>query len=234
MSHDLRAPLRSIDGFSQALLEDYQDKLDAPGVSYLQRVRAAAQRMGELIDDMLILSRVSRAEVRRAGVDLHALSQSVITELRNAEPTRKVEMVIETGLNAQGEPALLRVMLENLWSNAWKFTAKTQDARIEFGRNGDVYFLRDNGAGFDVAYVDKLFGAFQRLHGSGEFTGTSIGLATVQRIVRRHGGQVRAEGRVGQGATFYFTLPNNFNEHQGKQQSEEMGNGEQIYSAGGG
>lgn len=229
VSHDLRAPLRSIDGFSQALLEDYQAKLDAQGVSYLQRVRAATQHMGELIDDILMLSRVSRAEIRRATVDLHALSLSVITELRNAEPCRNVEILIEPGLSAQGDPALLRVMLQNLWSNAWKFTAKIKEARIEFGRDGDAYFLRDNGAGFDMAYVEKLFGAFQRLHTPNEFAGTGIGLATVQRIVHRHGGHIRAEGRVGQGATFYFTLSKN----QEKRQSEEMANDNQIYSASG-
>lgn len=231
VSHDLRAPLRAIDGFSQALLEDYHDKLDPPGVSYLQRVRAATQRMGELIDDMLTLSRVSRAELRRTDVDLHALSQSVVKELCATEPRRKVEIVIEPGLSAHGDPALLRVMLENLWSNAWKFTAKTKGACIEFGRNANGYFLRDNGAGFDMAYVDKLFGAFQRLHTPDEFAGTGIGLATVQRIVHRHGGQVRAEGRVGQGATFYFTLSDSDN--QQKQQSEENGNAKQIYSSGG-
>lgn len=231
VSHDLRAPLRSIDGFSQALLEDFQDKLDAPGVGYLQRVRAATQRMGELIDDLLMLSRVSRTEIRKTCVDLDALSQSVVAELRDAEPHRKVDIVIESGLSAQGDPALLRVMLENLWGNAWKFTAKTKDARIEFGRNTDGFFLRDNGAGFDMAYVDKLFGAFQRLHTSSEFAGTGIGLATVQRIVHRHGGQIRAEGSVDQGATFHFTLSNS--NGQQKQQSEEMENGKQVYSAGG-
>lgn len=231
VSHDLRAPLRSIDGFSQALLEDCRDKLDAQGVGYLRRVREATQRMGELIDDILMLSRVSRAEIRKTCVDLHALSQSVVMELRDAEPHRKVDIVIESGLSAQGDAALLRVMLENLWSNAWKFTAKTKDARIEFGRNTEGFFLRDNGAGFDMAYVDKLFGAFQRLHTPSEFAGTGIGLATVQRIVHRHGGQVRAEGCVGQGATFHFTLPNRDNQQE--QQSEEMQNGKQVYSAGG-
>ena len=232
VSHDLRAPLRAIDGFSLALLEDCQDKLDASGVSYLQRVRAATQRMGELIDDILMLSRVSRAEIRRTGVDLHTLSQSIVTELRDAEPHRKVEIEIESGLSAQGDPALLRVMLENLWSNAWKFTAKTKDARIEFGRNGDGYVLRDNGAGFDMTYVDKLFRAFQRLHSPSEFAGTGIGLATVQRIVHRHGGLIRAEGRLGQGATFYFSLSNSENQQQ-KQQPEDMENGKQVYSTGG-
>lgn len=232
VSHDLRAPLRAIDGFSQALLEDYQGKLDAAGVSYLHRVRAATQRMGELIDDMLTLSRVSRAELRKAQVDLHALSQSIVGELCATEPHRKVEIVIEQELHAYGDPALIRVMLENLWSNAWKFTAKTKEARIEFGRGAEGYYLRDNGAGFDMAYVDKLFRAFQRLHASNEFAGTGIGLATVQRIVHRHGGQVRAEGRIDHGATFYFTLSGG--ENQQKQQSEETRNGnQQIYSAGG-
>lgn len=208
VSHDLRAPLRSIDGFSLALLEDYQEKLDARGMNYLQRVRAATQRMGELIDDLLMLSRVSRIEIRKSVVDLHALSLSVIAELRNTDPHRNVEIIVEPGLSAHGDPSLLRVMLENLWSNAWKFTAKTIKARIEFGRDADGFFLRDNGAGFDMTYVDKLFGAFQRLHSPDEFAGTGIGLATVQRIVHRHGGQIRAEGWVGRGATFYFTLPN--------------------------
>ena len=233
VSHDLRAPLRSIDGFSQALLEDYKDKLDAQAVDYLQRVRTATQRMGQLIDDMLMLSRVSRGEMRNTIIDLSAMAQSIAADLCAAEPSRKVEIVIQGGLNAQGDAALLKVMLENLWNNAWKFTAKTRDARIEFAKktendNEIVFFLRDNGAGFDMDYVDKLFGAFQRLHTDSEFAGTGIGLATVQRVVRRHGGQVRAEGRVGQGATFYFTLPNKF--HQQKQQSEEIGNAKQIYS----
>lgn len=229
VSHDLRAPLRSIDGFSMALLEDYRDKLDAQGINYLQRVRAATQRMGELIDDILLLSRVSRTEIRKTDVDLSALSHSIITELRSTEPHRKVEIDIEAGLHVQGDPALLRVMLENLWSNAWKFTAKTKQAHIKFSRKGDSYYLRDNGAGFDMAYVDKLFGAFQRLHTPDEFPGTGIGLATVQRILHRHGGYIRAEGQVGFGATFYFTLSNS--ETQQKQKFEEIENGKQIHSA---
>ena len=209
VSHDLRAPLRAIDGFSLALLEDCQDKLDASGVSYLQRVRAATQRMGELIDDILMLSRVSRAEIRKTGVDLHTLSQSIVTELRDAEPHRKVEIEIESGLSAQGDPALLRVMLENLWSNAWKFTAKCEQARIEVGhaQETDAYFVRDNGVGYDPTYAGKLFGAFQRLHDASEFPGTGIGLATVARIVHRHGGRVWGESQINQGATFFFTLP---------------------------
>jgi signal transduction histidine kinase len=210
VSHDLRAPLRGIDGFSQALLEDYGDRLDAQGKSYLQRVRAASQRMAELIDDMLSLSRVSRGEMKSETVDLGALAQSVAVELQNADRLRQVEFTIAAGLLAKGDARLLRVVLENLLRNAWKFTGKNSAAKIEVGvdrQNGQpVYFVRDDGAGFDMAYAEKLFGAFQRLHSSAEFQGTGIGLATVQRVIRRHGGRVWAESKVGQGATFYFTL----------------------------
>ena len=210
VSHDLRAPLRGIDGFSQALLEDYGDRLDAQGKSYLQRVRAASQRMAELIDDMLSLSRVSRGEMKSQAVDLGALAQSVAAELQSADRRRQVEFTIAAGLVAQGDARLLRVVLENLLRNAWKFTGKNSTAKIEVGvdrQNGQpVYFVRDDGAGFDMAYAEKLFGAFQRLHSSTEFQGTGIGLATVQRVIRRHGGRVWAESKVGQGATFYFTL----------------------------
>ena len=210
VSHDLRAPLRGIDGFSQALLEDYADKLDEQGQNYLRRVRAAAQRMGELIDDLLTLSRVTRGELIQEVVDLSALAQSVANELRQAEPKRQVEFVIAEGLVVEGDRRLLRVMLENLLGNAWKFTSRHSSARIELGvtqSEGDLaFFVRDDGCGFDMAYAGKLFGAFQRLHSASEFPGTGIGLATVQRIVHRHGGKVWAEGRVGEGATFYFTL----------------------------
>ena len=210
VSHDLRAPLRGIDGFSQALLEDYGDKLDEQGLDYLRRVRAATQRMSRLIDDLLNLSRITRGELRREAVDLSGLAGSVAEQLRQAEPERLVEFRFAEGVTAQGDPRLLRIALENLLGNAWKFTARTADAVIEFGatREGveDVYFVRDNGAGFDMAYAGKLFGAFQRLHDVREFEGTGIGLATVQRIVRRHGGRVWAEGEPGRGATFYFTL----------------------------
>jgi PAS domain S-box-containing protein len=210
VSHDLRTPLRSIDGFSQALLEDYMDKLDAPGQNYLHRVRLATQRMGQLIDDLLNLSRVTRSEMHRESVDLSAIAQIIATELQEAEPERQVEFQIVMGLVANGDSRLLRIVLENLLSNAWKFTAKHSRAWIEFGRYSHdgvyTYFVRDDGAGFDMAYTDKLFGAFQRLHGAKEFQGTGIGLATVQRIIHRHSGRVWTEAAVEQGATFYFTL----------------------------
>ncbi len=210
VSHDLRAPLRSIDGFSQALLEDYSSQLDEAGQDYLNRVRAASQRMGQLIDDILKLSRVIRAEMRREMVDLSALARSVAEQLQQTQPDRQVEWEIADGLVAEGDPHLLGLALQNLIGNAWKFTGKQAHARIEFGsltKDGQLaYFVGDNGAGFDMAYVDKLFRAFQRLHAANEFEGTGIGLATVQRIVRRHGGRVWAESAIGQGATFYFTL----------------------------
>jgi signal transduction histidine kinase len=212
VSHDLRAPLRSIDGFSQVLLEDYAGRLDDQGKDYLKRVRAATQRMGYLIDDMLTLSRVTRAEMRRKTVDLSALATDVLTELQKSEPGRKVDWSFEPGLIAQGDAQLLRVALVNLLGNAWKFTGKTANAKIEFGalRNAEgamEFFVRDNGVGFDMAYAGKLFGAFQRLHLSNQFPGSGIGLATVWRIIHRHGGQVRGAGMPDQGATFYFTLP---------------------------
>lgn len=210
VSHDLRAPLRSIDGFSQALLEDYEDKLDEEGRDYLRRVRAASQRMAQLIDDLLNLSRVSRAELRFEEVNLSALAEGIVAELRNAEPERQVEFVVAQDVTAYGDPHLLEVVLENLLRNAWKFTSKHASARIEFGvteGDGDsAYFVRDNGAGFDMSYAGKLFTPFQRLHAEAEFPGTGIGLATAQRVVHRHGGRVWAEGEVEKGATFYFTL----------------------------
>ncbi|MEH2045389.1 sensor histidine kinase [Nostoc sp.] len=210
VSHDLRAPLRSIDGFSQALLEDYADKLDALGQNYLQRVRAATQRMAQLIDDLLNLSRLTRSEMHCEKVDLSALVEAIATELHKTQPERQVEFIITPGLVANGDAHLLRIVLENLLGNAWKFTGKHQKARIEFGLllqdDTHVYFVRDDGTGFDMAYVEKLFGAFQRLHAMTEFEGTGIGLATVQRIVHRHGGRVWAESTVEQGATFHFTL----------------------------
>ncbi len=210
VSHDLRAPLRSIDGFSQALLEEYRDRLDAVGTDYLTRVRAASQRMGQLIDDLLKLSRVTRAELRREAVDLSVLARDVAAELQRRHPQREMTLRVAEGLAAQGDPRLLRIVLENLLDNAWKFTRDRAPAVVEVGRaehaGQPAFFVRDNGVGFDMAYAHTLFSPFQRLHGAAEFEGTGIGLATVQRIVRRHGGRVWAEAGVGRGATFYFTL----------------------------
>ncbi len=210
VSHDLRAPLRSINGFSQALLADYADRLDAQGKDHLHRVHAASQRMAALIDDLLNLSRVTRGEMHLESVDLSALARTIAAELRKSQPARQVECVIAAGIVANGDAGLLRIALENLIGNAWKFTSKSPRARIEFGvtqREGEsVYFVRDDGAGFDMAYAGKLFGAFQRLHAATEFPGTGIGLATVQRIIHRHAGRVWAEGAVEHGAAFFFTL----------------------------
>lgn len=210
VSHDLRAPLRSMDGFSQALLEDYAERLDAEGRSHLQRIRTASQRMAQLIDDMLSLSRVTRSEMHLDTFDMSALAQQVVTEIGSSQPERQVEFCIEPGLVVNADRRLIRIALENLLGNAWKFTSKHPRARIELGmvdQNGErAYYVRDDGAGFDAAYAGKLFGAFQRLHGATEFPGTGIGLATVQRIIHRHGGRVWAEGAVERGATFYFTL----------------------------
>ncbi|HEY2980537.1 MAG TPA: PAS domain-containing protein [Anaerolineales bacterium] len=210
VSHDLRAPLRSIDGFSQAFLEDYGDKIPAEGRSYLDRTRAAAQRMAALIDDLLALSRVSRANVDRSAVDLSGIAAGIAAELQREQPRRQVEFVIAPGMSVQGDENLLRIALQNLLANAWKFTSKQPTARIEFGiqpsDEAAIFFVRDNGSGFDMTYVDKLFGAFQRLHSNEQFPGTGIGLATVQRIFRKHGGRAWAQGAVDQGATFYFTL----------------------------
>jgi light-regulated signal transduction histidine kinase (bacteriophytochrome) len=212
VSHDLRAPLRAIDGFSLALLEDYGDRLDEDARGYLERVRAGTQRMGRLIDDLLGLSRVARVELRRERVNLSALAESVVEEIRRSEPERDVVIDVEQGLGAVGDPHLLRIVLTNLLGNSWKFTAHAPRPRIEFGAASEgmserEYFVRDNGAGFDMAYAGKLFGAFQRLHTQGEYPGTGIGLATVQRIVHRHGGRVYANAAPGEGATFFFTLP---------------------------
>jgi signal transduction histidine kinase len=211
VAHDLRTPLRSIDGFSQAVLEDYSDKLDSDGRSHLQRVRAATQRMSGLIDDLLNLSRVTRSEMHLGSLNLSAIAKSVAADLQKSEPNRLVEFVIEENLVANGDSRLLRVVMENLLGNAWKYTARHSRARIEVGRsqgeNGRaVCFVRDDGAGFDPRYAARLFGAFQRLHTTDEFPGTGVGLATVQRIIRRHGGDIWAEAAVEKGATFSFTL----------------------------
>ena len=210
VSHDLRAPLRGINGFSLALLEDYGDKLDAQGKDHLHRVREASMHMSQLIDDILKLSRMTRSEMTWRPANLSALAVSIAEELQTQEPQRKVEFVIAEGITAEGDLQLLRVVLQNLLGNAWKFTGRQPRARIEFGltewEGKPAYFVRDNGAGFDMAYADKLFTAFQRLHRVEEFPGTGIGLALAQRIIHRHGGKIRAEGEVGKGATFCFTL----------------------------
>jgi len=220
VSHDLRGPLRSIDGFSLAILEDFGDKLDGPAREYLQRVRAAAVRMGELIDDLLALSRVTRTQMSEQAVDLSAMATGIMAELQSAAPQRRLDLSIAPNLTARGDARLLRVAMENLLGNAWKFTSARPTTRIEFGRltrdgtgedspahnGGAAYFVRDNGAGFDMAHASNLFVPFQRLHAPSEFPGTGVGLATVQRIIRRHGGLVWAEAEVEKGATFFFTL----------------------------
>ncbi|MBA2377113.1 MAG: hypothetical protein H0V75_13470 [Rubrobacter sp.] len=211
VSHDLRAPLRSIEGFSQILVEDYGEALDEEGVGYLGRVKGASRRMSELIDDLLQLSRVTRASMERSEVDLSLLAREAADELEQSDPDRNIEIVVRGGAKARGDERLLRVAIENLIGNAWKFTSKNEGgAKIEFGstsKNGvPTYYVRDDGAGFEMDYAKKLFGAFQRLHTEDEFEGTGIGLATVARIVRRHGGEVWAEGEPGKGAIFYFTL----------------------------
>jgi DNA-binding response OmpR family regulator len=210
VAHDLRAPLRSIDGFSQALLEDYADKLDDMGQQYLRYVRESAQQMAELIDNLLDLSRITRSELVRGALDLTSIAHEVTGRLRRQNPKQDVSTVVADGLLAEGDARLLTVVFENLLGNAWKFSSKRADATIEVGAvDRDArraFFVRDNGAGFDMAYAAKLFGVFQRLHSSAEFEGSGIGLATVQRIIHRHGGRVWAEGEVGRGATFFFTL----------------------------
>jgi len=205
VSHDLRGPLRAVDGFSAALVEDCAQQLSPDGKDYLARIRAAVQRMTELIEDLLRLSRVTRTEFRRERVDLSALATAIVAEL--ADPKRQVEVAIVPEVTAAADPKLIRIVLENLLGNAWKFTSKTAAATIAFGVSDRVYFVRDNGAGFDMQYASGLFGPFHRLHSDKEFTGTGIGLATVSRIVQRHGGRIWAEAAVGTGATFYFTLP---------------------------
>jgi signal transduction histidine kinase/ferredoxin len=210
VSHDLRAPLRSIDGFSQELLNCYSDKLDDNGKDSLMRVRAASSRMARLIDDLLDLSRVSRTEMSRTVVELSAIAREVAEELMRTQPQRRVKFIIDDGLVDKGDERLLRIVFENLMGNAWKFTERHSQARIEVGvihcEGRPAYFVRDDGAGFDMAYAKKLFEPFQRLHSANDFPGTGIGLATIQRIIQRHGGDVWAEGEVEKGATFYFTL----------------------------
>jgi two-component system, sensor histidine kinase and response regulator len=210
VSHDLRAPLRRIESFSRAVQESQGDRLDADGHRYLDRVREASRQMSELIDDVLYLARVTGAEMREQEVDLSGLVALLLDRMREAEPERRVEIRIRPGVTVMADGQLLRIALENLLENAWKFTAREPVARLEFGMTSiggeQAYFIRDNGAGFDMAYADRLFGPFQRLHLASEFPGSGIGLATVQRIIHRHGGRVWAEGMVGQGATFHFTI----------------------------
>ena len=210
VSHDLRTPLRSIEGFSQIIEEEYADKLDEEGRSYLQRVRKAVSRMGDLIDDLLQLARITRAEIRKEVVDITALARAVSADLAQSHPDRTVEVTVSEGLQAEADLRLMRVALENLIGNAWKFTGRTRDAVIEVGhlveKSSPVFYVKDNGAGFDPAYADRLFGAFERLHDAADFPGTGIGLATVHRIVTRHGGRIWAESKPGCGASFFFQL----------------------------
>lgn len=210
VSHDLRSPLRAIDGFSQALEEDYHGQLDAQASHYLQRIRAGTSRMARLIDDLLALSRIVRSDFERSTVDVSAMAAAVFQDLAQSDPTRRVTVRVADNVSVEGDPHLLRIALQNLLENAWKFTSKTTDAIIEFGRREErgvpVYFVHDNGSGFDMEHAQRLFGAFQRLHRAEEFAGTGIGLATVQRIIHRHNGRIWADAAVGRGATFSFTL----------------------------
>jgi PAS domain S-box-containing protein len=210
VSHDLRAPLRSIRGFSEVLLERYAGNLDAQGQEFLRRACQSSVQMDVLIEDLLKLSRVSRSEIQWQNCDLSALADRIVEELRRSEPQRAAECQIARNLQARGDQGLLRIVLENLLQNAWKFTGKQPRPRIEFNMTSDpqrAFFIRDNGAGFDMAHADRLFGVFQRLHSASEFPGTGVGLATVQRIINRHGGRAWAVGAPSQGTTFYFTLP---------------------------
>ncbi|MDZ4230801.1 MAG: ATP-binding protein, partial [Dehalococcoidales bacterium] len=210
VSHDLRAPLRSMEGFSNALLEDYADKLDDRGRQYLKYVQESSDLMAQLIDDLLKLSRVTRSDMNYERVKLSEMAQKVQAQLEKSEPYREMILNIAPDITAYGDRNLLRLVLENLLGNAWKFSGKVSSPCIEMGtteQNGKrAYFIRDNGVGFDMEYADKLFKPFQRLHKSTEFAGTGIGLATVQRIINRHGGKVWADSKVGEGTTFYFTL----------------------------
>jgi light-regulated signal transduction histidine kinase (bacteriophytochrome) len=210
VSHDLRAPLRSMAGFSRAMLEDYSEKLDEQGKQYLRHIEDSSVLMGQLIDDLLKLSRVTRSAINYGKVDLSDMAQKIVTELVKSESQRRVNVVIAPDIIVYGDRNLLQLVLKNLLDNAWKFSSKVAEPRIEMGvieYNGKpAYFIRDNGAGFDMTFADKLFQPFQRLHQPSEFTGTGIGLATVQRIIRRHGGAIWAESKVGEGSTFFFTL----------------------------
>jgi light-regulated signal transduction histidine kinase (bacteriophytochrome) len=210
VSHDLRAPLRSIDGFSHIILEDYGSQLPPEGREHLERVRAAAQRMAQLIDDLLGLSRVTRSELQPKLINLSVMAENIIAMLRESQPDRQADVSITPDLMVNADPNLINIALENLLSNAWKFTGKNEKTVIEFGQQSKTkertFYVRDNGAGFDMEYVNKLFGVFQRLHSFSQYPGTGVGLATVKRIIKIHGGRIWAEGEEGKGATFYFTL----------------------------
>jgi light-regulated signal transduction histidine kinase (bacteriophytochrome) len=211
VSHDLRSPLNTVDGFSQLLLKSDADKVSDKGKHYLDRIRAGVRQMGDLIEGLLTLAHLSREEIRSERVDLSALARAIGEAQREREPQRQVQFDVEQGLFAHGDPRLLTAVLQNLLGNAWKFSARQAVAHITLGRQAgsggeDVFFVRDNGAGFDMAFAHKLFGTFERLHSPGDFPGTGIGLATVKRVIERHGGRVWAESKTGEGATFYFTF----------------------------
>jgi PAS domain S-box-containing protein len=212
VSHDLRAPLRAVRGFTEVLMEQYAGRLDTRGQDFLRRVSDASSQMDRLIDDLLKLSRISRSEIRDNPIDLSPMAEEIVSGLRKEEPLRTVDVKIAPSLPTQGDERLMRLVLDNLLRNAWKFTSKKPDARIEFARMdepGGAFFVRDNGAGFDMAYASRLFGVFQRLHSPSDFPGSGVGLAIVQRVISRHGGRVWAEGSLNAGATFYFSLPSN-------------------------
>ncbi len=225
VSHDLRAPLRSIVGFTDALAEDHSDALGEEGVATLGRVRAAANRMNELITGLLHLSRAASMEFERADLDLTAIAQQVVETLKETGEDRNVSVEVTQGMRCTGDARLIRIAMENLLGNAWKFTSTNADPRVSVGVNrregGDVYFVADNGAGFDMKYAERLFAPFQRLHTLEEFPGTGVGLATVQRIIRRHGGRVWAVSEPGHGACFYFTLGRSTQGHRGAKGLEE-------------
>jgi signal transduction histidine kinase len=210
VSHDLRAPIRVVEGFTRIVKEDYANVLDAIGHDHLDRILGAAGRMNHMIDALLALSRLASQPIARVPVDLSQLAAYVVEDLRRLRPEHEVEVEIEPGMAALGDPTLLRMVLENLLGNAWKYTGNTSRPRVTFGRAGDAaatFVVRDNGAGFDMRYADRLFGVFQRLHSASEFPGTGVGLASVRRIVRRHGGEIRAAGEPDRGASFHFSLP---------------------------
>ena len=210
ISHDLRAPIRTMSGFAKILHEDYAGKLDEKGQDYLDRILKGSVKSTRLIDDLLHLSKISRQEIERIDTDLNKRALKIVEQLREMNPGRNVEVVVQEGLTASVDPRLIELVLTNLLGNAWKFTSKQEKARIEFGsivKDGEtVYYVKDNGAGFDMTYADKMFWPFNRLHTDKEFEGTGIGLTIVERIIHRHGGKVWAEGEVGKGAVFYFTL----------------------------